>query len=259
MLGLSEAGLYNVATKFALPVAFVVSSVQTSWVAYKFQIAAEDDDPRPFFRSTFTYYVAALAYLWVGVSLWGPEALRLLTQKDFHQAALLVWAMGLIPVTQGMYYMLGTGIELGDNTRQYPLMSLAGLIAVVGGAFLMVPSAGPYGAALATALGWLVMSIVIYFLSQRRMAIDYDWPTLVSLAALATACVAAAWWMQSMPLAVRLAAATGLSLAFPAVAFALLCRSRDERHRMQRIWRTLVKTMKRREQDGPLVSRGADE
>lgn len=236
MLGLSEAGLYNMATRFAVPVSFVVSAVQTSWVAYKFQVSAQDENPQSFFRSTFTYYVAGMSYLWVGVCLWGPEMVRLMTTDGFHDAAYLVWAVSLIPLAQGMYFMLGTGIELGDRTGQYPLVSLAGLITVVVGAFALVGSLGALGAALATALGWLVMAGVIYNLSQRRFAIAYDWATIAGLVVAAAVCSAIAYVDQSAPLAGRLLIAVGLSLMYPLLVFLLLTRSQVERQRVLHVW-----------------------
>jgi O-antigen/teichoic acid export membrane protein len=232
MLGLDEAGLYNVATKFAMPVSFVVNAVQNSWAAYKFQIHAEDENPAAFFRSTFTYYIAALTYLWVGVALWGPEVVRLMTGPAFHDASLLIWATGLVPVVQGIYYMSGTGMELSNNTRPFPLVSLAGLVTVIGSAMILVPASGALGAAWATALGWGAMSAVMYYFAQRRLSIDYDWTTAAGFGLLALGFVGAGYYLQSSPLSLRLASAICISLAYPAIAVALLLRSRDERHRM---------------------------
>jgi O-antigen/teichoic acid export membrane protein len=233
MLGLGEAGLFHTASRFATPLAFVVNSVQNSWVAYKFQIHAEDDDPKAFFRSTFIYYVAGISYLWVGVSLWGPEMVRLMTTDGFHPAALLVWAVSLVPLAQGIYFMSGTGMELSDNTRPLPLISLAGLLTVVVGAYLLIPLIGALGAALATALGWVVMSVVMFFFARRRFAIEYDWPTIGCFVLLAATCVGIGVLAQDQGLAVRLACALAISLAYPLAAFMLLLRSREERHRMQ--------------------------
>jgi O-antigen/teichoic acid export membrane protein len=235
MLGLAETGLYLVAARFALPVSFVVNAVQNSWVAYKFQIHAEDQDAKSFFASTLTYYIAGLSYLWVAVSLWGPELVRLMTAPNFHKAAGLVWALTLIPVAQGIYYMSGTGGELSDNTRHYPLVSLAGLVTVVAGAFALIRDMGALGAALATALGWVVMGIVIYYFSQRRYAIAYDWPTIGCFTLVAGLCVAMGNLVQTLPLAGRLACEMGLSVAYPLIAFAFLLHSRDERARMKHL------------------------
>ncbi len=233
MLGLEEAGLFHTASRFATPLAFVVTAVQNSWVAYKFQIHAEDDDPKAFFRSTFTYYVAGITYLWVGVALWGPEMVRLMTTEGFHPAALLVWAVSLVPLAQGIYFMSGTGMELSDNTRPLPLISLAGLVTVVGGAFLLIPWIGALGAALATALGWVVMSFVMFFFARRRFAIEYDWATIGCFVLLAAACVGFDSILQDRGVAVRVPCALAISLAYPLAAFILLLRSREERHRMQ--------------------------
>jgi len=232
MLGLDEAGIFNVATKFAVPVAFVVTAVQNSWAAYKFQIHAEDDDPQAFFRSTFTYYIAALSYLWVGVALWGPEVVRLMTAPEFESAATMIWATGLVPVMQGVYYMAGTGMELSNNTRPFPLVSLAGLITVVASAFVLIRLNGPLGAALATALGWAAMGAIMYYFAQRRLRINYDWATVGCFGAVAALCVGCCYSWQSAPLPARIALAVVISLAYPLAALVMLLRSRDERHRM---------------------------
>jgi O-antigen/teichoic acid export membrane protein len=232
MLGLSAVGIYGIATKLSSPVSFVVGAVQASWVPYKFQIHAEDPDPHAFFSSSFLYYVAGLSYLWVGVSLWGPEVIRLMTTSQFHAATQLVWAVALIPVSQGIYFMCGTGIELSENTRIYPLVSFAGLVVVIASAFLLVPLWGPLGAALSTVAGWTTMSVVVYVISQRRMRIHYDWISTSLFVLMAAAFVFAGMELQSQPLPIRIAAITLLSLAYPVIGFLLLARSRTERGRM---------------------------
>jgi len=232
MLGLEAAGIYGVAIRFASPINFVVGAVQQSWVPYKFQIHAEDTNPRSFFQSTLTYYVAALSYLWVGVALWGPEVVRLLAGPEFHDAAFLIWAVALIPVMQGLYFMAGTGLELSDNTRPMPLVSFAGLVMVIAAAYLLVPRIDAFGAALATSLGWLTMGVVMYTISQRRFAISYDWPTIAWFALMAAVFVVAGSMVQSMTLWARLAVNTLLSLAYPLTGLIFLLRSRDERGRM---------------------------
>jgi O-antigen/teichoic acid export membrane protein len=232
MLGLGAAGLYGIATRFASPITFIVGAIQQSWVPYKFQIHAEEANPRLFFQSTFTYYVAGLSYLWVGVALWGPDTVRLITRAEFHGAAYLMWAVALIPVAQGLYFMSSTGFELSDNTRPMPLVSVVGLLIVVATSFTLIPLTGAMGAAWATSLGWLAMAVVMYWLAQRRYAISYDWPTIGWFAATASLFVAGGNMAQSMSLLPRLSVIILLSLTYPFSALFLLLRSRDERDRM---------------------------
>ena len=49
MMGFNEAGLFNIASKFATPVVFVVTAVQNSWVAYKFQDPCRRRGPQGLF------------------------------------------------------------------------------------------------------------------------------------------------------------------------------------------------------------------
>jgi hypothetical protein len=238
-LGLGDVGLYDVAAKFATPVLFVVTAVQTSWVAHKFQVHAEDEDSPSFFRSTFTYYCAGLFYLWLGVSVWGPELLRVLASSQFDAGATLIPVIALIPVAQGLYYMLGTGMELTDDTKAYPLISLSGLITVAIASFAMVSAWGAYGAATATASGWLVMAITAYILAQRRFRIEYDWPAVASISGLAIVIVAGSLAIQNQSAPVRVLVALVASIVYPAIVYLFLRRSPSERERMQILWRVV--------------------
>ena len=233
MLGLGEAGIYAIAVKFALPVGVIVNAIQEAWIPFKFQVHAQEVDARPFFRSIFTYYFAAVTYLWVGVSLWGFDVVRLMTAPAFHAAAMLVPVLALLRVSQGIYFMMGTGVELSDRTGVYPLISLAGLATVVAAAFALVGPFGAIGAAAAGVLCWLVMAAIMYVLAQRRFKIAYDWTTIGCCTVLAIGCVAAGYAVQPMGLWVRLTVYLAISLVYPLVVVLLLARSPSERERMR--------------------------
>ena len=231
-LGIDEAGLYNIAARFVVPLSFTVNSIQQAWTAYKFHRLKHDDDPRPFFGSVVTYYVAGIAYLWLGISLWGPELLRFMTTKDFHAATPLVWTIGLITVGRGLYYMFGTGVEIGGTVKLLPFISLAGLLTVVALSLPLVDLYGARGAAAATATGWAVMAILMYRLARYLYPIQYDWTAIVAFGLLAAAMGLVGGLCREWPLVPRLAGNLSLSLAYPVGAFAILWRSRAERERM---------------------------
>jgi O-antigen/teichoic acid export membrane protein len=232
MLGLGDAGIYSIATKFALPVGVTVNAIQEAWVPFKFQIHSQESDARPYFRSIFTYYFAAIMYLWVGVSLWGFDVVRLMTAPDYHAAAMLVPVLALLRVSQGVYFMLGTGIELTDRTAAFPMISLAGLVTVVAAAFVLIEPFGAVGAAAASVICWVVMAAILFWLAQRCYPIAYEWPTIGWVAIAAAACVAAGYAIQPAVLGVRLAVYLAISLTFPLGVLWLLLRSPVERDRM---------------------------
>ncbi len=232
-LGLDAAGLYNVAFKLAVPLAFVVDSVHKAWVPYKFHIYAHDENPKYFFRTVVTYYSAGITYLWLGVCVWGPEALRLLTNPSFHAAAPLVPFIASIALARGIRFMVCTGMELGEDMRALPVASFLGLIATTIGCAVMIPLFGIPGAALATTLAWVVMAAVLFVVSQKVFPISYDWPVVSAMLVISCVLVAidcAAQYALDWP--ARVALATAFSLLYPVVALAILFRSATERARM---------------------------
>jgi len=231
-LGLGEAGLYNVAVKFAVPASFIIGSIQTAWTAYKFQVHEEDPDSEGFFRSTMTYYVAGTSYLWIGVAAWGPELLRVLTPHEYHAAAWLVPAAAFVPIAQGVYFMFSTGIELSDNTRPFPLISFLGLLTVVTGTFAVVPHFGSAGALVITGVGWIVMACCMFWFAQRRLTIRYDWASIRVLWASAIALVVLIYLGQQHAWSSRLGLALLVTFGYPLVPLVVLFRSQHERERI---------------------------
>jgi len=234
-VGLGELGLYSVAARFALPITFFGSAILTAWNPYKFKVRAEDANPAEFFRSALTFFIGTLTYLWVGISLWGPEVCRLMTAPEFHGAAMLIGVIAFSRMIQSTYPMLGTGIELGNSMRAVPLISFGALVTLVVVGTWLVPQYGAYGAALATASAWSAMGLGSYLLAQRQYRVDYDWPLIAALVGSAAVLVLIARWLQAYPIGVRLTAAVGLSLIYPAIGGALLLRSRSERARTRRV------------------------
>ncbi len=235
-LGIIDGGLFRMAVMFTVPFTFVVHAIQKAWVPFKFQIHARDEDPQGFFRTAVTYNFAGTTYLWLGVAAWGPLALLLMTDVKFHEAALLIPIVAAIPLCEGMYFMLGTGIELAKSTRTVPLVSFLGLVTVVLTAVPLVREFGPAGAAAGTILGWCVMTAGVYFLSQRQFHVPYDWPTLFAFVGGSTLCVILAYHTHAtMNLPSRIAMALGLSIAYPIFVTLTLLRSSSERARMREL------------------------
>lgn len=222
MLGLDEAGLFDMAARFAMPLGLVINAVQEAWVPYKFHIHANDDRPQEFFRESFTYYLALILYLWVGAAAWGPEVLRLMTDVRFHAAASLVALTGLMRIMWGVYMMMGSGIELSDDTRPYSLISISGLIIVVSLTPLAVPAFGAAGAALSTTAGYLTMAVMARRLARTRFYIAYDWPRIAVLSAVASGCAAISYFFDGLSLVPRLTVAIVISLTFPAAAWVIV-------------------------------------
>jgi len=239
LLSLEQAGVYQVAVRFAAPAALIITAIQTAWVPFKFQVHAEDEQPAVFFGTAMTYYVLLVSYLWMGIAVWGPEVVRLMTTEAFHGAALFTPLVAAIPISRGIYFMTSSGFELTDDTRVLPLVSFSGLIVVVSSALFWIPRLDAFGAPIATVSGWIVMSFFIYKLSQRRFAVKYDWKTVGALLGMALAIALMALRLQDQTFAARIAFAAVTTLLFPIAGISLITFGGTDSEPLRRGWEVL--------------------
>ena len=234
LMGLEQAGLYDMANKFALPLGMLINAFQSAWHPFKFQIHAEETSPTDFFRSAFTYYVAMTACLWVVGSCWLPDVLRYMTTPGFYPAATFLPVVLLVRVLTGVYYMLGSGIELSDNTRPLALISACGLVTVASFSYLLIPAVGAQGAAYANCIGWIAMGAVALQLANSRIYIGYEWKVIFLIAMSAIVFVTIAVQLQTSDALIRILAGTIVSLAFPVIVLSILARYSGESGRVRR-------------------------
>jgi O-antigen/teichoic acid export membrane protein len=182
MLGLDETGIYNVAYRFAVPVALIVNAVRKSWVPLKFEIHAKDGEEKAtqMFSSLATYFVGAITYLWVGASLWGPEVMRLMVPEEFHGAIVMIPFLAFIPLADGFYSILGSGYFFSENTKSLPLVAGFSMIVVVICSYLLVPVCGAIGAALSVIVAKLLATVCINRLAKSRLEIPFEWKVIFS-------------------------------------------------------------------------------
>jgi O-antigen/teichoic acid export membrane protein len=236
LLGMHEAGLFNMAARFGQPLNLAIGAFTNAWSTIKFKARVEYERPAEFFSVTTTYATAIFVYLWVGIAIWGPETLRVLATPSFHSATGLIAIVALAYVPQALLQLLGTGVELLDDTRRVPLPSLASLLTAAALLWILVPSLGAVGAALASTLSHTILAGGNYWISRRGYAIPFNWRALAGILATGIAVGAGAVAIQGLSLGPRLAAAVALTVAFPAVALASLWMS-SERGRLLSLWR----------------------
>ncbi|MFO0680449.1 MAG: lipopolysaccharide biosynthesis protein [Sandaracinus sp.] len=220
-LGLDDAGLFNVASRFASPISVILSAFSNTWSAYKFKVRAEDPDAPQFFARVTVYVTAAIGWLWVGEAAWGPEVLRLLTPAQYHSSAGLVGliAAGVVPFGVGM--MTGTGYELVEDTRRVPLVSVAGLAVSALAATTLVPRYGAIGAAVATLGANGVMHAGYWWIGRAAYPIPFRWGALAGLGAFAVAPVLVCGYAQTAATSARVVLAITVSVAYPVACAAV--------------------------------------
>lgn len=181
MLSPADLGLYAIAWKFCLPLTAIVGIIQSSWSAYKFDLVRTDVHNKDTLGKFVMLIIMFFVILYMTLVVFGPYALELMADAAFHDGGKYIGFLALIPLFNGIYTFLGSGISLGKRQKLMPALSAAGCCTTIGTAFLFIPSIGIPGAGISTALGWAIMAILGLFYGQVNYKINFDLTRIFSL------------------------------------------------------------------------------
>jgi O-antigen/teichoic acid export membrane protein len=172
--GTAEVGLYSLGYNIGLVLNIVVTAVQTAWPAQMFAMARKPDPERQFSR-LLTYYLGVLGFVSLGFSVLAPEVLIVMTTPRYHRAWMVVPLVTLSYVLYGMMFMTNTGLETQNKVKYAAPVIAAAACLNLGLNFLLIPSYGMMGAAVATFLSYLLFAAANTAVNLHFWYIPYEY------------------------------------------------------------------------------------
>ena len=172
----TETGLYSLGYNFGMIMFFVVSTINTAWVPYFYQLNREQgvDAARALIARLLTYYTVVVGLFALVLAVFGGDLLRLMAAESFWRAAQLVPIVVAAYFIHGLYYMMVNGIYYADQTRLLPLVTGVAAAVNFGANILLIPRIGMMGAAWATLVALAVMAVLTFVLAQRVYPIPFE-------------------------------------------------------------------------------------
>jgi O-antigen/teichoic acid export membrane protein len=239
---LDEVGLYALGYRFGEIILFVVTAVNLAWPQFVFSNRRTEGAQRLYAYAT-TYYVAAMLFAVLGLSMLAPEVISVMATPAFHAAAIVVPLIALSGFCEGLCSIATVGIML----RRRPLVRSGAVIvaAVVNIAlnFLLIPRHGMLGAAWATLAAFVVQMTLLVYIALRYYPIPYQWGRLALLLGVAGGLYLGG---VNLPFAATWATLAGKGLligAFPALLWGLGFFHPEERKQLEQLWGTIAKRM----------------
>jgi len=235
-VGLTEAGLYALAVKFAQSVNVLVRGFQLAWPPLAYSIR-DDDEARRAYATVVTLFVAGCAFVVTGMWLLSRWIVRALAAPDFFDS---YEAVGLISAAVTLYalYMVMVVILGRTGRTEFNLpAALAALAANVVLNLLLVPPLGIVGAALALVGSYLVVVALMYWFTQRLFPVPYQWGRLARVLFASAALVALAELLVPTSGAVGFLLRAALLAAYPLALFATGFFTSGERAWLARLTR----------------------
>jgi O-antigen/teichoic acid export membrane protein len=170
-----ELGLYSLGYKFGFVIhGFIVSPFSLAWGPF-FWSMAKEKDAKKIFSSVLTYFVLIVMFVTLTISIFSKEILFIMATPSFYDAYKVIPLIALSYVLYGFYFILSAGLNLAKKTKYVPFIVGTGAILNLLLNYLLIPTYGMMGAAVATLVSYSVLPIGSYFVSNKFYHISYEW------------------------------------------------------------------------------------
>lgn len=179
-LGLVVAGLFAVAKKFAKPISFLVSMIQTAWSPYKFDIHKNEKNPTVVFREMISTYWILLISFWSVLSLTLPILFRHLIDERYWGGIPYIPVLMLVSVFEAFKFTVSTGFELSNDQKQASIASLYSFLFVAVLLLLCFKYFQPYNFIILQILAHVFFGVYIYGEAKKSLEIEYPFKLIIT-------------------------------------------------------------------------------
>ncbi len=190
MLALTDAstlGVYQANYKLGIFMMLFVSMFQYAWQPFYLKNAYRDD-AKVLFGKVLTYFTLAASLIFILLSLFIENFVKIsifgkyIIGQNFWGGIYIVPIILMAYLFNGLYVNFLAGIQIEKKTKFMPLITGVGAIVNVAANFILIPSWGMLGAAYATLLSFLVMTVLVFFVSQKYYRIQYEFKKIILIA-----------------------------------------------------------------------------
>jgi O-antigen/teichoic acid export membrane protein len=248
--GKAEVGLYTVANSLAQPLYIVGMAFRMAWPQWHYARLNNPEEHKKLVARSSTYFMAFNAILLALIGLYLPIVVHVLLDDDFWSVGPTTFVLTLSVALYNLYFIFWVGANVAKKNRLIPIITLVASGVNIGLNFLLVPKYGMWAAAWTTVVGFGILAVLVFFISQHWYPIRYEWRRLITLAVAAAATLGAGWaigWAVGLGVAIPLPdlilrelAVTPAVLLFPLVLWAGRFFTPSERRRLASLGRRLT-------------------
>jgi len=252
--GKAEVGLYTVANSLSQPLYIVGMAFRMAWPQWHYAKLNDPELHKRMVSRSSTYFMAFNAVLLVLVGMYLPTVVHVLLDEDFWSIGPTTFVLTLSVALYNLYFIFWIGCNVAKKNRMVPVITLVASGVNVGLNFLLVPKYGMWAAAWTTVVGFGILALLIYFVSNKWYPIPYEWRRLITLSVAAGLTLGAAWaigWSLGVSvyqpfgsLVAGQLAMTPALLVFPLVLWAARFFTPEERQILGRLWRRVTRRRK---------------
>lgn len=183
----ATVGIYQAGYRLGIFMMLVVSMFDFAWRPF-FLSNADEPNAKQIFARVLTYFFLLTMGVFLAVTFFIND---IVTLPIYHGKSLIhpqYWSgLNIVPVVLLAYIFLGisnnlvAGIYIRKQTRKLPLVTFVGAAVNIGANYLLIPSMGIMGAAIATLVSYAIMAAVLYFIVRKIYPVEYEWERIAKI------------------------------------------------------------------------------
>ncbi len=165
---LQEVGLYSVGYKIGQILYLAEKTFMIAWTPIMLSLSQRYMEKAPqIFGKIFTYFIFLSLLIFLFVSVYSVEIVKLFTSPSYYGASSIVPLISLSYLLYGVYIYMLSGLIITKNISVQPLILLGSAIANVILNIALIPKFGMMGSAYATISSYCIAAIATYCISQK--------------------------------------------------------------------------------------------
>lgn len=220
----ASVGIYSACYKFSMFIALVIQAFRYAAEPFFFSQAKDKNAPTTY-AEVMKWFIIALATIFVVIAtLREPIGWIILRQPEYRQGLIIVPILLLANMFLGIYYNLTVWYKMTDKTGYGTLISIIGASITIALNFILIPTIGYLGSAIATLICYLTMTVISYLLGQKFFPVPYKIGSALKYLVVSTILVGTTYFNFGLSDVASLGLSSLLILAF--LAFIYLSEKR---------------------------------
>ena len=179
-VSVGAVGIYALGYRFGEILYFALMAMELAYAPFIYANLKSPDAPRLYGRVT-TYYFGTMGLLWLVVSLFAEETVKIMAHPAFHDAYLVVpWIAGAF-LFQGVGWVASIGLYVRNIVAKRLGISAAAAALNIGLNLWLIPRYGMMGAAWAALLSQAAKCALQIGIGAMVFRVDYEWGRVIKL------------------------------------------------------------------------------
>ena len=180
----SVVGIYSASYKLASIMSLIIAAFRFSWTPYFLNISKNPEN-KTILSNIFTYFTFVGLFLFLLFSFFIPDIVKAnlfgisILELKYQPGLVIIPAVLLSYFFSGIFANLNVAPFFRDKTSYILLVSFIGLVTNFILNFILIPNYNMLGAAYATLASYLIMSIIIFLISQKIYKIDFQYKKII--------------------------------------------------------------------------------